>query len=63
MRSSRSAGKEIAPRLVRVGVVANPKVAYEYWRRATEKVAPTLGVEVVSDPVETAADLEHAICR
>jgi putative tryptophan/tyrosine transport system substrate-binding protein len=53
--------KEIAPQLVRVGVIANPKVANEYWRRATEKVAPTLGVDVASHAVETTADIEHAI--
>jgi putative ABC transport system substrate-binding protein len=53
--------KEIAPQLVRVGVIANPKVAYEYWRRATEKLAPTLGVDVASHAVETTADIEHAI--
>jgi putative ABC transport system substrate-binding protein len=53
--------KEIAPRLARVALVANPKVAYNYWLRAAEDVAPALAVEVIPHPVANAADIERAI--
>jgi putative ABC transport system substrate-binding protein len=53
--------KEIAPRLARVALVANPKVAYNYWLRAANNVASAHAIEVVPHPVENAADIEHAI--
>jgi ABC-type uncharacterized transport system substrate-binding protein len=54
--------KEIAPQLVRVAFVANPKAsAYDYFVRASEALAPMFGIEIVPSPVETAADLEHVI--
>ena len=54
--------KEIAPRLERVALVGNPKTSpYDYYLRAAEAAAPLLAIKMVSSPVETAADIEHAI--
>ena len=54
--------KEIAPRLERVAVVANPKTTpYDYFFRAAEAIAPSLAIKLVPSPVATAADIEHAI--
>ena len=54
--------KEIAPRLERVALVANPKTSpYDYFLRAAEAAAPSLAIKMVPSPVATAADIEHAI--
>ena len=54
--------KEIAPRLERVALVANPKTTpYDYFLRAAEAAAPSLAIKMVPSPVATAADIEHAI--
>ena len=55
--------KEIAPSLVRVAFVANPKTAtwYDYFWRAAEALAPVLGIEPVSIFFESATDIERAI--
>jgi len=54
--------KEIAPRLERVALVANPKTSpYDYFLRSAEAAAPLLAIKMVSSPVETATDIEHAI--
>ena len=54
--------KEIAPRLERVALVANPKTTpYDYFLRAAEAAAPSLAIKMVSSPVATAADIEYAI--
>lgn len=54
--------KEIAPRLERVALVANPKTSpYDYFLRAAEAVAPSLAITMVPSPVATAADIEQAI--
>ena len=54
--------KEIAPRLVRAAFVGNPKATpYDYFLRAAEAAARSLAIELVSSPVETAADIERAI--
>src|SRR5262249_58010334 len=54
--------KEIAPRLTRAALLANPKVtSYQYFLRSAEATAPTLGIAVTESPVQTAADIEHAI--
>jgi putative ABC transport system substrate-binding protein len=54
--------KEIAPGLARAGLMANPKTtAYDYFLRAAQTVAPLLMIEVVPNPVETAADIERVI--
>jgi putative ABC transport system substrate-binding protein len=55
--------KEIAPTLVRAALVADPKTAtyYEYFLRAGEALAPSLGIEPVPTLVENATDIERAI--
>jgi ABC-type uncharacterized transport system substrate-binding protein len=55
--------KEVAHGLVRAGFVANPKTAtyYDYYVRAGEAVAPSLGIEAVPILVENVADIERAI--
>src|SRR5262249_53971366 len=54
--------KEIAPGIVRAGLVANPKTAtYEYYLHAGKALGPSLGIDVVLSPFENAGDLERAI--
>ena len=54
--------KEIAPRLTRAALMANPKtIPFDFFLLAAEKAAPSLGIELVPRPVETAADIERAI--
>jgi putative ABC transport system substrate-binding protein len=55
--------KEIAPSLVRVAFVANPKTAtyYNYYLRPGETMASSLAIESVRILVENAADMERAI--
>ena len=46
----------------RVALVANPKSgSFDYFVKAGEAVAPSLGVEIVPTPVENAADIERSI--
>jgi putative ABC transport system substrate-binding protein len=52
--------KDIAPRVTRAAVVANPK-AFDYYLRAAEATAPSLGLALVPYRVESAADIEQAI--
>jgi putative tryptophan/tyrosine transport system substrate-binding protein len=54
--------KEIAPRLERAALVANPKTTnYDYFLRSAKVVAPSLAIELVPSPIENAADIERAI--
>ena len=53
--------KEIAPRLARAAILANPIGGYHYFLRAAEAIAPSLAIELVPSPVENAADIERAI--
>src|SRR5262249_6693254 len=56
--------KEIAPRLARAALVANPRTApyYIYHQRAAEAAALELAIELVFTPIETtAAGIEQAI--
>jgi putative ABC transport system substrate-binding protein len=54
--------KEIAPRLARAALVANPKTsAYDYFIRSAEAVAASLAIELIQSPVENTADIERAI--
>jgi putative ABC transport system substrate-binding protein len=54
--------KEIAPRLARAALVANPKTSpYDYFLRAAEALAPSLAMAIVPSPIENAADIERAI--
>jgi putative tryptophan/tyrosine transport system substrate-binding protein len=54
--------KEIAPGLVRVAFLGNPKTSsFDYYKQGAEATAPSLGIELVPNQVETAADIERAI--
>jgi ABC-type uncharacterized transport system substrate-binding protein len=54
--------REIAPRVTRVALVGDPKTpTYDYWLRTAKAVAPSLAIELVPSPVQTAADIERAI--
>jgi len=52
--------KEIAPRLARAALVADPKSpVYNYFVRSAKAGAASLAIEVVPAPVENAADIER----
>jgi len=52
--------KEIAPRLARAALVADPKSpVYDYFLRSANAAAPSLAIEVVPAPVENAANIER----
>jgi putative ABC transport system substrate-binding protein len=54
--------KEIAPRLARVALVADPKSpVYDYFLRSANAAAPSLAIELVPNPVENAADIERIL--
>jgi putative tryptophan/tyrosine transport system substrate-binding protein len=54
--------KEVAPRVERVALVANPKTTpFDYFLRAAEATAPSLAIKMVPSPVATVADIKHAI--
>jgi putative tryptophan/tyrosine transport system substrate-binding protein len=54
--------KEIAPRIARVALLANPKLpGYEYLVRSAEAAAPSLAIKLVRAPVANAADIERSI--
>ena len=54
--------KEMAPRLARAALLANPKTtAYDYFLHAAKTLAPSLGIELVPSRVGNAADIERAI--
>ena len=54
--------KEMAPRTKRVALVGNPKTSpYEYFLRASRAAATPLGLEVVANQVENAADLQGSL--
>ncbi len=54
--------KEIAPRLARAALLANPKTtAYDYFLRSAQAAAPALAIELMPSRIETAADIEHAV--
>ena len=54
--------KEIAPGMARAALVGDPKTpTYDYFLRAAQAIAPSLAIELVPSPVETAADIERAI--
>jgi putative ABC transport system substrate-binding protein len=55
--------KEIAPRLVRVGVMFNPETSPQskFYVQAIETAAPLLGVRSVTIPVRATADIEPAL--
>ena len=53
--------KEMAPRLTRAALLANPRTApYDYFLRTAEATAPSLAIEIVASRVENTADVENA---
>jgi len=54
--------KEIAPRISRVALLANPELpGYHYLVRSTKGAAPSLAIELVPIPVANAADIERSM--
>jgi putative tryptophan/tyrosine transport system substrate-binding protein len=54
--------KEIAPGLARVALVGNSKTtAFDYFLRAAMDAAPSLGIEMMPEQVETASDIERVV--
>jgi putative ABC transport system substrate-binding protein len=54
--------KEMAPRLARAALVANPLTSpYDYFLRTAQTAAPSLAIEIVSSRIENAADIESAV--
>jgi putative ABC transport system substrate-binding protein len=53
--------KEIWPRLGRAAFVGNPKTTqYDYFLRASEAAASSLAIQLIQNPFESVADLEHS---
>ena len=56
--------KEIAPRLARAAVIANPKTSpFDYFVRSASAAAPALAIDIMPSPVETIADIERTIAQ
>jgi len=54
--------KEIAPNIARVALLANPKgTAYDYFLQNATAAASSLGIEIISSPVDNVADIERSI--
>jgi putative tryptophan/tyrosine transport system substrate-binding protein len=54
--------KEVAPNLARVALLASPKgTAYDYFLRNATAAASSLGIEIISSPVNNVADIEQSI--
>jgi putative ABC transport system substrate-binding protein len=54
--------KQIAPNLARVAMLGNPKTtAFSYFQQAAATVAPSQGIEVTPQQVETATDIERVL--
>jgi ABC-type uncharacterized transport system substrate-binding protein len=54
--------REVAPSVSRAALLGDPRTpTYEYFLRAAESVSPSLGIEVVPNPIETTADIERAV--
>jgi ABC-type uncharacterized transport system substrate-binding protein len=54
--------KEIAPRITRVAMLANPDLpGYDYLVRSTQAAAPSLAIELVPVPVANSADIERSM--
>ena len=52
--------KEIEPNLTSAALVANPKTAaFDYFLRAAKALAPSLHIEIVSNPIENADEIER----
>jgi putative ABC transport system substrate-binding protein len=55
--------KEISPSLKRAAVIANAKLAFDFWARAAREVGPALGIKIVPGPVESDEDIERTVAN
>jgi putative ABC transport system substrate-binding protein len=54
--------KEVAPKITRVAIVANPKTTpFDYFIQTAKGPAASLAIDIVPMPIETAADTERSI--
>jgi putative tryptophan/tyrosine transport system substrate-binding protein len=54
--------KEIAPRLTRAALMANPKTTpYDYFLRGAAAAAPSLTIQLLPSPVDNATDIQNVI--
>jgi putative ABC transport system substrate-binding protein len=54
--------KEMAPRLARAALIANPMTSpYDYFLRTAQSAAPSLAIEIIPSRIENAADIESAV--
>jgi putative ABC transport system substrate-binding protein len=54
--------KEIAPHIKSAALTGNPKTtAFDYFLRTAEAAAPSLGIEVIANRIETTADIEGSM--
>jgi putative tryptophan/tyrosine transport system substrate-binding protein len=54
--------KEVAPKITRAAIVANPKTTpFDYFLQTAKEPAASLAIDIVPMPIETAADIEHSI--
>jgi putative tryptophan/tyrosine transport system substrate-binding protein len=54
--------KEVAPKLARVAIAANPNTTpFEYFLQAAKSPAAALSIDIIPMPIETAADIERSI--
>src|SRR5262245_64229678 len=54
--------KEIAPRLTRAALLANPRTTlYDHFLRGQEAAAPSLAIELAPSPIGNAVDIERSI--
>jgi putative tryptophan/tyrosine transport system substrate-binding protein len=54
--------KEVAPKLARVAIAANPKTTpFEYFLQAAKSPAAALSIDIIPMPIETAADIDRSI--
>jgi len=54
--------KEIAPRVGRAALLANPKsTPFDYFLRSAKTIGPSLGIEIVPMPVEDAVNIQSSI--
>ena len=54
--------KEVAPKITRVAIVANPKTTpFDYFLQTAKGPAASLAIDIVPMPIETAADIERSM--
>ena len=54
--------KEVAPKITRVAIVANPKTTpFDYFLQTAKRPATSLAIDIAPMPIETAADIERSM--